>query len=582
MNKKPLSRKKKMRIAIMILAAVLFMGTACFTVFIKPLLEKEEWIYKENTVEYGELQVGVTETGSVSLGETTQLYDIDISTDEEDEEEDDDDDEDAVEKYLRIEAVYAAVGQRIQEGDPVYKFTDDSVEAVRKALQYDKTEKEIALAEAQSEYEVGILTASLSYDETLNTATLAEATYNNKVAQLQTDLAAKGLQIEQLLEDILDLQISLVDEDYWEQKEDILDAYDDALEDLEEEIDDAFTNSIEAQVAYNSAKDSYDNLFTQIDDTNQQIHDKMEEIYDLQEEIEMTQQLVSGELLVAAQSLETANVSGEIADSKYASNIRTYENAVTDAQEEVDDAAEKLQDFEDFVGDGMIYAKGTGLVTQLGFEADDKLETEGATLIAFAEKENMTINVDVSQEDVVTMEVGDAVQIAFTAYEEELYEGVIDSITTSATSTDSATVSYPVVIAIQGDTSKIYGGMTADVTFVTDESAEVAFISKKAIVEQDGKKYVYQKKGNGYALTPISTGFTDGVNVEVVSGLSQGDTYYIASVVTQAIEEETKDKGDSAESQKESTEAAGDEGQNHTQGMTPDGQRPENMGGMPQ
>ena len=582
MSKKPLSKKKKIRIALIVIAVLIVIGAACFTLFIQPMLQKEEWVYKENTVEYGELQVGVTETGSVTLGETTQLYDIDVSTDEDDDDDDDDDDDETDDKYLKIEEVYVSVGQRIQEGDPVYKFTDASVNAVRKELQYYKTEKEIALAEAQTEKEVGVLTASLSRDETVNTAGLADATYNNTVTKLQTDLTAKGLQVEQLLEDILNLQIGLVDEDYWEQKEAVMDAYDDALDDLNDEIDEAFTNSIEAQVAYNTAKNSYDDLFSQIDQTNQDISDKMDEVYDLQDEIETTQQLITKELLAASQSLETATVSNEIADSKYDSDVRTYENAVEDAQSEVDDATEKLEDFEAFVGDGILYASGTGLVTQVGFEADDKLETQGATMFAFAESDNMTISVDVAQEDVVTMSVGDSVQIAFTAYDEEAYEGTIQSITTTATSTDSATVSYPVVIKILGDTSKLYGGMTADVTFVTEESSEVAYISRKAIVEQDGKSYVYQKKGNGYALTEITTGFTDGVNVEVTSGLSEGDIYYIASVVTQAVSDSDNSAETASTQEATSPDSTNNSGTDNADQAMPGGGMPGNMGGMPQ
>jgi HlyD family secretion protein len=154
----------------------------------------------------------------------------------------------------------------------------------------------------------------------------------------------------------------------------------------------------------------------------------------------------------------------------------------------------------------------------------------------------MTISVDVSQEDVVTMQVGDSVDISFAAYEDESYKGIIKSITTTSTSRSSATVSYPVVISIQGDTSKLYSGMTADVTFVTDESKEVVYVSRKAIVEENGKQYVYKKSGNNYVLSPVETGFTNGANIEIVSGLEEGESYYIASVAVKETGENESDK----------------------------------------
>ena len=54
------------------------------------------------------------------------------------------------------------------------------------------------------------------------------------------------------------------------------------------------------------------------------------------------------------------------------------------------------------------------------------------------------------------------------AYPDEIYEGTVSAITTSADSSYSTTVNYPVTVRIEGDTGRLYGGMTADITFVTD------------------------------------------------------------------------------------------------------------------
>jgi hypothetical protein len=83
--------------------------------------------------------------------------------------------------------------------------------------------------------------------------------------------------------------------------------------------------------------------------------------------------------------------------------------------------------------------------------------------------------------------------------------------------------------------------MTADVTFVTDESKECVYISRKAIVEENGKQYVYKKSGDEYVLSPIETGFTNGAYTEIVSGVEEGESYYIESVV---VEETTDDEAD--------------------------------------
>lgn len=523
-----MSKKKKLRILTGAAAIAVIVGAAGYTLFIQPMLDEEEIVYTENTAEYGVLQNGVTESGTVAFGVTSQLYELDLTTDDEDDDDDDEEDED--EDYLKVEEVYVSVGQRINEGDAVYKFTQESIADVRKTLTYARTEAQIALNEAQTQYDVGVLSASLSYDETMLASSLAEQDYTNTMAKLSNALAAKELEIEQLLADIYDIQLSLVDEDYREQRADLKEAYEDAVEALEEASDEAFTNRVEAFSAYQSAKSSYENFLEQFDTSNEEIQDKIDEVYELQEEIAQTQQLMQKDILEASQSYESATLSGQIAGNTYDNSLTSYESSLKKAQEELDEATQLLEDFEAFVGDGTVYAEGSGLVTEVGFEEDAYLESAGV-LVAYATSDAMTVSVDVSEEDVVTMKVGDSVELAFTAYEDETWEGVIESITTTATSRGTATVSYPVVISIQGDTSKLYEGMTADVTFVTETTdTEVVYVPRKAIVEDNGKYYVYKKSGDEYILSPVEKGFTDGENVEITSGLEQGETYYIASV----------------------------------------------------
>lgn len=528
MNKKH-SWKKVVKLLLVLLALVAIIGAAVYSV-----IEKKEdqvvMVYKENTVQKGSLRNEVTENGSVSLGIISEEYELDLGDNEEDEDEDEDEEE---EKCLKIEEVFVAVGQRIQEGDPIYRFTEDSVSDVRKNLQYAKTEAQIAVAEAQTAYELGVMEAQLTYNESMLEQELAEATYTNKIARMSNQLVAKNLEIEQLLVDIYTIQCELTDEDYLEQKDLIEEAYEDAMEAVEEASDKFVTNQVETAEALRSAKQSYEDFLAKADDSNEQIADKIEQIAEIQEYMAYYEVLLEKELILASQELETAKLAGSIADVKQSSSLSSYETVLEKAQEELQECAERLESFDAFVGDGTVYAKGSGLVTEVGYEEGTSLISAGI-LLSYAVNDAMTIQVDVSQEDVTTMKVGDKVSIQFAAYE-DIYEGVIESITTTATSRNSATVSYPVTILILGDTSKIYGGMTADVTFIIEETSEVLYVPRKAIVEENGKRYVYIKLGDSYVLTEVTTGFTDGVNVEILSGLQENDIYYIASV---AVDEE--------------------------------------------
>lgn len=522
--KRHMTRKTKKSLAFLCIVTAVIIVAACYTIFIKRQQNVQHWEYSEQIVQQGTLKNGVTESGTVQFGITSQIYDLDVSTDS-DEEEDEED-----ENYLKVQEVYVAVGQRVQEGDKVYQFTQSSIDSVRKALTYEKTEAQIALATAQTSYEIGVLEAELSRNETLLDTALAQTSYDTTIARLSNNMAAKSLEIQQLLKDIYSLQCDLTEEEYLENKSDIVEAYEDALEGVEDASEDYVTNKVDAAQTFQSAKTAYEQFFSKFDESSQQIQDKIDEVYKIEMEIAYNQQLLEKELLAAQQDLRTSTVSGEIADVKYQNSLTSYENALSKAQRELEEATKKLDAFEEFVGDGTVCVEGSGIVTEIGYEVGDYLTNTG-TLIAFAKAEDMTVSVDVSQEDVVTMKVGDAVELNFSAYEEAVYRGVIQSITTTATSRNSATISYPVVVSIQGDTSMLYSGMTADVTFVTEEAENINYVLRKAIVEENGKNQLYIKSGEEYVLTPVTTGFNNGTYIEIKDGINAGDRYYIRTQV---------------------------------------------------
>ncbi len=522
-----MSRRTKKNLAVLCTVAAVIIAAACYTIFIKPAQNVQQWAYSEQTVQHGTLKSSVTESGTVAFGITSQIYDLDVSTEDDS---DDEEDEEEGGNYLKVEEVYVAVGQRVQEGDKVYQFTQDSIDSVRRALTYEKTEAQIALATAQSAYEIGVLEAELSRDETLLDTSLAQTSYDTAIARLSNDLAAKNLEIQQLLKDIYKLQCDLTQEDYLEEKADILEAYEDAIEGVEDASEDYVTNRVDAAQAFQSAKASYEQFFSQFDESNQQIQDKIDEVYEIEADIVYNQQLLEKELLAAQQDLKTSTVSGEIADVKYQNSLTSYENALSKAQRELDEASEKLAAFDEFVGDGTVCVEGSGIITEIGYEKGEYLMNAG-TLVSFAKPDEMTVSVDVSQEDVVTLKVGDAVELSVSAYEGEPYHGVIKSITTTATSRSSATISYPIVVSIQGDTSLLYSGMTVDVTFVTEEAENINYVLRKAVVEENGKSQLYMKSGETYVLTPVTTGFHNGKYIEVRDGMNEGDRYYIRTLV---------------------------------------------------
>ena len=62
-------------------------------------------------------------------------------------------------------------------------------------------------------------------------------------------------------------------------------------------------------------------------------------------------------------------------------------------------------------------------------------------------------------------------------------------------------------------------------TFVTDEVSEVLYIPVRAVIQENGEDYVKVREKDGKIVSKeVTTGFTDGVNIEIKEGLSEGET----------------------------------------------------------
>lgn len=306
-----------------------------------------------------------------------QMYDMDIYDSGISAEADKDD-----VAYLKIAEVYVEAGQHINEGDQVCQLTQDSVENVRKMLTDTQFKAGIALAQTQARYHIGVLEAGLSHNEAVIGKTLAQTAYDNTIAKLNSGMMTKILAAEQLLADIYQMQTALTDDDYQKEKVDITRAYDEAREQVEKARECFVTSQVEAAQNFQAARAAYEIFFKQLEASNQQIADKIAEVYTLQEDILQSRQLMEKELLTAEQTRISAQTEGEIANAKYADILTEYENAVNKAQSDFDQAVRRLEEFNQFVGNGTIYAAGSGFVTEVGCKKGDLL-VDTRKLVAF-------------------------------------------------------------------------------------------------------------------------------------------------------------------------------------------------------
>lgn len=557
MKQKHTSKKFVVRLLLAILAFLMLAGVCVYTVFIRPNLHGDTVIYKESQVQKGNLVQGIMESGSIALQESHINYELEINYSEED---DDDGEDEEASRYLQIEEVYAVQGQRMKEGDPLFKISRDSIDAVRRKLQKAKSEAQLELADARSDYNTQARSAKSTYSASKAEADTASRSLAATTNRLQQEIELLYGDIQVLEAEINDYNEKLTDEDTLEDYSDLKYAFEKAQEKLEE----TDASSVAAYTAnyssFQNAKTAFEELDNRLQGYRDGIEENQEQILEKLEQINQSQADLSREQLSAQQSYDSAVLNGSLAGDIYGYTVDDLAGTVEEAQAAVEEAQALLDDFEAFVGtDGIVYADGSGLITEVAYEAGDRLMNTGA-MLSYVKEEDYTITIDVSEEDISYINVGDTVDIEFNAYPDELCSGIVSAVTTTADSSYSSTVNYPVTIRIEGDTGKLYGGMTADITFVTDRAEDVLYVSAKAIVtKEDGSTCVYIKNAEGeMELKTVTTGFSNGSETEITDGLSEGDTVYIASTVSAGQSEESLKQTGGSRPEQGTGENAGD------------------------
>ncbi len=522
-------KKRKKKILLIAVLFLILVAAACYTVLIQPLLEKEEMVYEEGQIFSGNFKVEVVESGALTYILHDIAYNIDVNvTDEtEDDEDEEDEDEELVQKYLEIEEVYALAGVHVMAGDPLLRFSESSVAAVRSLLQSALINAKADYNEAEIEYELAVLEAESTYEIQKINGKYAETIYEASNTQIQGDITSMELERQSLSEKTADLQeaVEEAEENYAEAKANYDAVYTNYMEYFY--ITDNVDSFTIGQTNYRNAKSTFERAESSLTQAKQNLQNNADQIAQLEQDIALAKASSTLNALTVQQTYSESKMNADNAEYIRSASLEGLLEDLQESKEEQKELEEKLADFEALVGtDGIVYATEDCLITEANYESGDTLETTG-NLFSYATKEGMYITVDVTQEDIVTLDVGDVVSIDFNAYE-EMYQGYIEAINTTATAAGSNTVSYQVTVHVIGTLDKLFDGMSANVSFVIEEKEETLYVERKAIVSQSDREYVYVKDGlAGRELIEVKTGLRNENYVEILEGITAEDTIYI-------------------------------------------------------
>jgi HlyD family secretion protein len=250
----------------------------------------------------------------------------------------------------------------------------------------------------------------------------------------------------------------------------------------------------------------------------------------------------------------------------------------------VQSANATVSEARDNLGRTTIYAPADGTISGLTVELGERVvgtqQMTGTPIMTVANLDNMEVEVNVNENDIVKISIGDATKVQVDAYLKKEFKGIVTSISNSATATLTAdqVTNFKVKVRILKESyadltegkpasySPFRPGMTATVDIITKTKNKVVGVPISSVViksdttavkitdikDEDEEKLkpksdkkfecVFVKVGDKAKIRIIKTGIQDDSNIEVLEGLKSGETVITGPYTTVTKDLQSGDK----------------------------------------
>jgi HlyD family secretion protein len=195
------------------------------------------------------------------------------------------------------------------------------------------------------------------------------------------------------------------------------------------------------------------------------------------------------------------------------------------ARLEVDQAQTTLDEAEAGLQDAVLVAPYDGIITSVDVTPEGWVSANSAVM-TLADPSLLHVDVMVDEMDVASVQQGQRAMVTLDAFPDQALQGRVASIAPSGTD-ESGLIAYEVSVGFDPGDVALRMGMTAGVEIVTREAAGALVIPEQAVITdpQSGKSFVLKLGGDAGrpTRTEIQVGAKTGTQIQVLSGLEQGD-----------------------------------------------------------
>lgn len=254
---------------------------------------------------------------------------------------------------------------------------------------------------------------------------------------------------------------------------------------------------------------------------------------------------------------------GVISKSEWDKVVSSYESAKAAkdaAYYMVQSASATVNEARDNLSRTTIYAPVDGTISLLDAELGERVvgtqQMAGTEIMRVANLNNMEVEVDVNENDIVKVNIGDSARIEVDAYLKKEFRGIVTSISNSSSTVVTAdqVTNFKVKVRILEESyrdlledkpanySPFRPGMTATVDIITKRRENIVAVpissvvvktdttsvsqrgtTKSTVKSEEKFECVFVREGDKAKLRIIETGIQDDTNIEVIKGLKKGE-----------------------------------------------------------
>jgi HlyD family secretion protein len=246
-----------------------------------------------------------------------------------------------------------------------------------------------------------------------------------------------------------------------------------------------------------------------------------------------------------------------------AEEYEKFEQQLNQAKEEYAASQESLEVIRDGVSSKnatssstLIRSTITGLILDIPVKVGNSVIqantlNDGTTVATVANMSDLIFEGQIDETEVGSLYEGMPLTITIGALRDYTFDASLEYISPKAVESNGAN-QFKVKAAVKVDSEHtIRSGYSANAQIELEKADSVLSVPESALEFVKNEPYVYKKAEDGtYTKTKVTTGLSDGVNIEIKQGLAQGDVVRGPRI----IEDETAETPESEDTKNQETE----------------------------